>query len=220
MPRAQCRHFVPQIMLAGQGPQPVIQAVESDLLGRRCAGIQMCRRTADRGFDRRSRGDHLLQRNPPQPPGAFGEIAGDIDGERSVELAHHRQREIPVVAIAVVEGKAGKSPCEIAFGQPLMSLVQGNEVDVERAKMGHHGAQEVRFDFQMPIGLEFAVAAGADMVQHEDRAHACEHWSHQVVRAGEVKRVQPGTDDSVAKLLLHGDAGQVSGLPANLARDR
>jgi len=60
-------------------------------------------------------GDHHLQRDPPQPAGTFGEVAGDVDGAGCVKLTHHRQRGIPVVAITVIEGEAGKAPREVAL---------------------------------------------------------------------------------------------------------
>jgi hypothetical protein len=40
--------------------------------------------------------------------------------------------------------------------------------------MRQHLAQEVRCDFQMPVGLEHIVAGRADVVQHEDGADACQ----------------------------------------------
>ena len=158
-------------------------------------------------FDRGGLVDHPLQRDPPQPAGAFGEIAGDIDGERRVEFAHHRQREIAVVAIAVVEGEAGEAPREIALGEPLMHLVHGDDVDVEGAKMRQHRAQKFRLDLEMVVRLELGVAARADMMQHENGADACEDWSQQDMRAGEVKRLQPGANNGVAEL-LHWDMGR------------
>ena len=82
-------------------------------------------------LDRGGLGDHPLQRDPPQPAGAFGKIARDIDGHGSVEFAHHGQREIAVVAIAVVERETGEAPREVARLQPLMHLVHGDDVDVE-----------------------------------------------------------------------------------------
>ena len=66
-------------------------------------------------FDALRLGDHRLQRDPPQPAGPLGEIAGDIDRQRCVKLAHHRQREVAVVAVAVVEGEAGEAARKIAL---------------------------------------------------------------------------------------------------------
>ena len=60
----------------------------------------------------------------------------------------------------------------------------------------------------MMIGLERAVAARADVVQHENGADACEDWSQQMMRAGEVKRFQSGADNGVAELFHRG-----AGLP-------
>ena len=82
-----------------------------------------------------------------------------------------------------------------------MHLVHGDEIDVERAEMRQHGAQEPRFDFKVAVGLEIAFAPRADVVQHENDADACENWSQQVMRAGEVERFKPGTDHGVAELL-------------------
>ena len=160
-----------------------------------------------------------LQRDPPQPPGAFGEIAGDIDGERRVKFAHHRQREIAVVAIAVVEGETGETPREIAFGKPLMHFVHGDDVDVERAQMRQHRAQEFRLDLEMTVGLELGVARRAHMVQHENGADACEDRPQQMMRAGEVERFQSGADNGVAELFHQGVAASVD-CAANLASDR
>ena len=81
-----------------------------------------------------------------------------------------------------------------------MHLVHGDDVDVERAKMRQRRPQEFRLDLEMTIGLEFGVAARADVVQHENGADACEDWSQQVMRPGEIQRFQSGADDGVAKL--------------------
>jgi hypothetical protein len=100
----------------------------------------------------------LSSADPPQPAGAFGEIARDVDGEGRVIFTHHRQGEIAVVAIAVVEGEAGEAPREFARLESLMHLVHGDDVDVEVAKMRQHRPQEFRLDLEMMIGLKRAVA--------------------------------------------------------------
>ena len=61
--------------------------------------------------------------------GAFGEIADDIDGQGCVKFPHHRQREIPVVAIPIVEGEAGKTPREVVFDHSPMQFVDGDDID-------------------------------------------------------------------------------------------
>jgi hypothetical protein len=48
------------------------------------------------------------------------------------------------------------------------------------------------------IGLEFGLAAGADVVQHENAADACEDWPQQIMRARKVKRFQSCADNGVA----------------------
>ena len=64
--------------------------------------------------------------------------------------------------------------------------------------MRQHRAQEFRRDFEMAIGLEFAVALWTDMVQHENRADTGEDRTKQMMRAGEIKRFQSGANDVVA----------------------
>src|ERR1700722_11692264 len=125
-------------------------------------------------------------------------ITGNIHGERRIELTHDRKREIPVVAISVVKREAGKTLRKVAFDQPPMRFVHGDDVDVARAKMYQHRAQEFRRHFEMTIGPEFAVAARTDMMQHEDGAGAGEDRTKRMMRTGEVKCFQPGADDVVA----------------------
>src|ERR1700761_3712953 len=66
-----------------------------------------------------------------------------------------------------------------------MQLVHGDDVDVPRAKVRQHRAQEFRRDLKMTVRLERGIPSRADMVQHEDGADA-------------------GADDVVAKLLHQG----------------
>ena len=186
MARAQRADFARQVVFARQRTQPVVQPLERVLLGGNRRGIETGCRAADPGFDRGRPGDHPFQRRPPQPAGALGEIAGDVDGHGCVKLPHDRQREIPVVAIAIVEGEAGEAPRKIAIDQPLMHLVHGHDVDPMRPKMRQHHAQEFRRDFEAIIGLETGVATRPDMVQHENRADAREQRSHQTMRAGKI----------------------------------
>ena len=67
-----------------------------------------------------------------------------------------------------------------------MHLVHGDDVDVARAKMRQHRAQEVGRNLKVTIGLEFGVAVRADMVQHENGADAREDRPQQIMRPGEV----------------------------------
>ena len=87
-------------------------------------------------------------------PVAGGEIARHVDGEGRRELAHHRQREIAVVAIAVVEGEAGEAAREVALAHPPVHFVEGDDVDVEAADVLERRAQEVGRDFQMSGSAE------------------------------------------------------------------
>ena len=89
-----------------------------------------------------------------------------------------------------------------------MHLVHGDDLDAARTKMRQHRAQEFRGDLEMPVGLEFGVAARADMMQHENGADARQDRPQQGMRAREVKRSQPGADDVVAKLLHSKIAGR------------
>ena len=171
-------------------------------------------------FDRGGLGDHHLQRDPPQPAGAFGEIAGDIDGEGRVKFAHHRQREIAVVAIAVVEGEAGEAPREIAFGSAADAPRPWLTMSMSRARRcASIARRNSGVDLEMMVGLEFGVAARADMVQHENGADACEDRPQQIMRAGEIQRFQSGADDVVAELLHQGVAGRF-GYDSELSEDR
>ena len=99
-----------------------------------------------------------------------------------------------------------------------MHFVHGDDVDVERAKMRQHRAQEFRRDLEMPVRLELGVACRANVVQHENGADACEDRPQQMMRAGEIKRFQPGADNVVAKLLHR--AGWPWNAVAKLAEDR
>ena len=100
-----------------------------------------------------------------------------------------------------------------------MEFVHGDDVDATRAKVREHRAQELRRDLEMTIGLEFGVAARANMVQHEDCADPCEDRSQQMMGPAEVKRSQSGTDDVVAKLLHAGVASRLGEIP-KLTGDR
>ena len=145
-----------------------------------------------------------LQRDPPHPAVTFGEIAGHEHGGGCVEFTQHRQRVIPVVAVAVVERQAGEAPRKITLHQPPMHLVQSDDIDVLAAQVGKRGAQEVRRDFKMMVGLELGVAPRANVVQHENGADATENRPQHMVSAGQIKRFQPGADHVVAKLLHRG----------------
>src|ERR1700761_7076890 len=85
-----------------------------------------------------------------------------------------------------------------------MQLVHGDDVDVPRAKVRQHRAQEFRRDLKMTVRLERGIPSRADMVQREDGADAGEDRPKQMMRAREVKRPQSGADDVVAKLLHQG----------------
>ena len=114
------------------------------------------------------------------------------------ELAHHRQREVAVVAIAVVEGEAGEAAREVALAHPPVHLVERDDVDVELADMVERRAQEVRRDFEVPVRLERVVPRRPDVVQHEDGADACEQGSQQAVRTAEIECLEPGAEDVAA----------------------
>ena len=80
-----------------------------------------------------------------------------------------------------------------------MHLVHADDIDIEGAKMRQHGAQEFRLNLQVVVRLKLAFAAWAHMVQHENGADACEDWSQQEMRAGEVQRLQSGANNGVAE---------------------
>ena len=59
------------------------------------------------------------------------------------------------------------------------------------------------------VGLKLGVAVGPDMVQHENGADACEDRPQQMMRAGEVKCLQPGADDVCCGAASSGWAGRL-----------
>lgn len=172
MPCAQCADLALYVRVASERAQPVVRLVEGVLLGGGIVCIDLHCRTVANDFDGLGAGDGALQRLPPQPAGAFGEIAGDIDRERRVVFAHHGECVVAVVAIAVVEGEAGEAAREVALNHPAMRFIHRYDIDVERADMRQHLAQEIGRDFEMTVGLEQAAARRANVMQHEDGADA------------------------------------------------
>jgi hypothetical protein len=85
-----------------------------------------------------------------------------------------------------------------------VQLIHGDEVDVARAQMRQHRAQERWLDFEVPVGLEFRVATGAHVVQHENGAHAGKNRPQQAMRTGAVQRLQAGANDGGAELAHQG----------------
>jgi hypothetical protein len=154
-----------------------------------------------RDLDRSGLCEHHLKRDPPQPAASFSKIARNIKRQRCVELAHHGQRKIPVIAIAVIEAEAGETAREIAIGQPPMHLIHGDDVDAARSQVREHRAQECGRDLQMTVGLEGVVAARSNVVQHENRTDARKNRAQHSMRACEIQRSQSGADNGIAKLL-------------------
>ena len=67
--------------------------------------------------------------------------------EQRGKFAQHRQREISVVAIAVVESECGEAAyANIQLSQPVMNFVQGDDIDVVRLEMVQHRAVVQRID--------------------------------------------------------------------------
>ena len=85
-----------------------------------------------------------------------------------------------------------------------MRLIHADDVDVERAQMRQHRAQEVRRDLEMMVGLERVGTPRADMMQHEDGADARENRPQQDMRTRKIQRLHPGSDHGVAELFHEG----------------
>ena len=85
--------------------------------------------------------------------------------------------------------------------------------------MRQHRAEEFRLNFKVMVGLERTGAAWADVMQHENGAHARENRPQQVVCPGEVKRFKPGADHGVAEL-AHRVVKDRLNSDSTLARDR
>lgn len=198
---AQPSQSARDVAVVGQSAQQIMNAGERFLLSFDRAGVETDGGVADRAVDPVGGGDDPFERDPPQATGPACEIIGDIDGERRVIVSHGRQREVAVIAIAVVEGEAREPSREVALGQPAMHFVRGHDVDSARSDMGQDHAQKFRSHFQVMIGLEQAVSARPHMVQHEDRSDPCEDRPQQVMGAAEVQDIQSGPDDGVAELL-------------------
>ena len=160
------------------------------------------RMAAHGGLDGRGLRDRPLQRDPPQPAGAFGEIAGDVTREGRGKFAHHRQRMVAVVAIAVVEGESRRSGARISGSSSrscISSMVtMSMSCDFRCASTARRNS---RCHLEMAVRLEIVGTARPHMVQHEHRADAGQDRPQQDMRAGEIKRSQSGADNGVAKLL-------------------
>jgi hypothetical protein len=101
-----------------------------------------------------------------------------------------------------------------------MHFIHGDDIDVERAKMRQHRAQEFRFDLEVMVGLELGIAPRPDVMQHENGADACEDWSQQKMRTREVKRFQPGADNGVSELVHQGRGAGRLEYGSKLANER
>ena len=111
---------------------------------------------------------------------------------------------VAIVTVTVVKREAGKAPREVARIEPVVQFVHRDDVDVARAQMRQHLAQERGIDLEVTVGLEFGVAPRANVVQHENGAHAGENRPQQVMRAGAVKRFQAGANDGGTELAHQG----------------
>ena len=59
-----------------------------------------------------------------------------------------------------------------------------NGAALSRIRMLQPDAQGARFDFEVTVGLQFAVTARTHMMQHEDRPDARENQPQRMMRAG------------------------------------
>src|SRR2546421_12138142 len=160
---AQVCDLAMDILLAWQRAHQQVQTVEGSLLGGWRTGVDAARNLSDPWFDCAGVGDRPFERDPPQLARTLREVAGDVDGERCVKFPHYGKREIASVSIAIVKCEAGEAPREIALDQPLMHLVDGDQVNAAQANMRQNCTQKFRCDLEVTIGLEFRVMTWSDL---------------------------------------------------------
>ena len=69
-----------------------------------------------------------------------------------------------------------------------MHLVHADDVDIARAQMYQHLAQELGRHLEMMVGLKRTVTDRPDMVQCKDGADPRQDWPQQGVGAAEIER--------------------------------
>lgn len=137
-----------------------MQPVERHFLARQRRGVEPDHVAIDRRLDGGSPGDHPFQGDPPQPAGALREVAGDVDRKRGIEILHRRQREIAVVAVAVIAGEAGEATRKVLFRQPSLQFVGRDDVDVGSPDISQRRAQEVGVISRWRFGWNRPACAG------------------------------------------------------------
>jgi hypothetical protein len=128
----------------------------------------------------------------PQP---IGKARGHIDGERRARRLEDRIGDLKRVAIAVVEGKANKTPTKIALDQAPVHLVEADDIEPGAAQVGDDAAEKARRDFEQPIGLEAARPRRPHVMERQNGPDAAEQRLEHAMRAGEIQRFQPAADD-------------------------
>ena len=118
---------------------------------------------------------HGLEREPPHLADTVGEARRDIDGERHVVVLEDRISELVRIAIAIVECDADETAGEIALGHAAVQFVERNEIDAGTAQLSDDALEELRCDFEQPIGLEAVGPRRTDMMQRQDGADAAQH---------------------------------------------
>ena len=157
--------------------------------------------TAVRQFDRnaRQRPDRLLQLQPPEPGGALGKAAHDIERPGRLMLGQHRPGMIEIVAIAVIEGERDEEAARFGIGQPGQRLVERDDVVALGPDQGQRPIEKIGRDLQQPVRMETAGGCRADMVQRQDRALALREPPAPAVGAGRRDGREGGRKSLVAQ---------------------
>ena len=118
----------------------------------------------------------------------------NINAERHRKTRQDRIRPLLVVAVAVIEGDADEPPRKIALDHAPVHFVQRDDVDPCGLEPLQDRSQILRRHFEEAVGLEFADAGRAHVVQHEHRADPLHQRLQRRIGAGAVQRLESEPD--------------------------
>src|SRR5262249_52514931 len=110
--------------------------------------------------------DDPRERLPPDLRGPLRETRADIDGERRAMLPEDRQRELEIVAVAVVEGD--RDPAS-STARASDKLVHRDEAPALLHEVAEESIEEFRGDREQRIRVEAAYLR-PHMVERDDEA--------------------------------------------------
>src|SRR6185437_4112457 len=86
------------------------------------------------------------------------------------------------------------APREIALHQSPMHLVETDKIDIGTAQIFYDPIEETRRHLKQAIRLEPPRSRRPHVVQRQDSADTAKEWREPAMRAGEIQRLQPATD--------------------------